>query len=122
MTLVVLAAHLLSCLWFYVSCYNSIYGPLESRIDDWGDCGSSTRRSSQYMASFYFIIYTMMTVGYGDVHAGNNQERILAIFIELVGATLFGFIIAATRRLVQFIHPIDKASVKNIHSTVFDTR
>lgn len=25
--------------------------------------------ASQYLSSFYFIIYTMMTVGYGDQHA-----------------------------------------------------
>jgi CRP-like cAMP-binding protein len=113
LAIVILAAHLLSCLWFYVSCFASVYGPLDERQEDWQECGYLDDRYSQYLASFYFIIYTMMTVGYGDISAREDQERILAIFIELVGATLFGFIIAATRRMVQFIHPIDKASVRN---------
>lgn len=33
-----------------------------------------------------------------------------------MGATLFGFIIAATRRIVQFIAPIQKATTRNLQA------
>jgi hypothetical protein len=39
---------------------------------------------------------------------------VLAIFIQLIGATLFGFIVAATRRIMQFIGPIEKANNRNL--------
>ncbi|CAN0221084.1 unnamed protein product, partial [Discosporangium mesarthrocarpum] len=78
----------------------------------WVNCGHSNSRASQYLSSFYFIIYTMMTVGYGDIHPDHmeNKEMILSVIIQLMGATLFGFIIAATRRIVQFIAPIQRST------------
>lgn len=44
----------------------------------------------------------------------HGQGLILSVIIQLTGATLFGFIIAATRRIVQFIAPIQKATAANI--------
>jgi hypothetical protein len=47
---------------------------------------------------------------------------VLAIFIQLIGATLFGFIVAATRRIMQFIGPIEKANNRNLQEiAVSDT-
>ena len=43
-----------------------------------------------------------------------RQGLLLSVMIQLTGATLFGFIIAATRRIVQFIAPIQKATAANI--------
>lgn len=42
------------------------------------------------------------------------QALILSVCIQLTGATLFGFIIAATRRIVQFIAPIQKVTTTNL--------
>eukprot|EP00611_Tribonema_gayanum_P012571 TRINITY_DN23193_c0_g1_i1.p1 TRINITY_DN23193_c0_g1~~TRINITY_DN23193_c0_g1_i1.p1 ORF type:complete len:409 (-),score=94.10 TRINITY_DN23193_c0_g1_i1:701-1927(-) len=70
--IVVLAAHLLSCLSFYVACYDSVYevgGP-----EDWLRCGHNGSQFSHYLASYYFITYTMTTVGYGDIHAVGKKE------------------------------------------------
>lgn len=44
----------------------------------------------------------------------HRQGLILSVVIQLTGATLFGFIIAATRRIVQFIAPIQKATTTNL--------
>ncbi|CAM9253169.1 unnamed protein product [Ectocarpus sp. 4 AP-2014] len=110
---VILAAHLLSCFWFWVHCYDDLLAGVET---EWKQCGSSTSVASQYLSSFYFIIYTMMTVGYGDQHAhpSDKKARNTDVFIQLTGATLFGFIIAATRRIVQFIAPIQKVTTTNL--------
>jgi Ion channel len=40
----------------------------------------------------YFAFTTLTTVGYGDYHAINNQERILFSFILLFGTAVFSFI------------------------------
>lgn len=145
LVMVILAAHLLSCLWFWVSCYEALSlvrwvaelstrRVLESRnqfsayassfqkgnarhilelhggvsackdsrlftlIDvescllfkvttylrhikqgepkPWEQCGSPDSVASQYLSSFYFIIYTMMTVGYGDQHADPSSIKV----------------------------------------------
>ncbi|CAM9289976.1 unnamed protein product, partial [Laminaria digitata] len=110
---VILAAHLLSCLWFWMNCFEALDALAPK---PWTQCGLPHSAASQYLASFYFIIYTMMTVGYGDQHAEPSSKKglLLSLIIQLTGATLFGFIIAATRRIVQFIAPIQKVTITNL--------
>ncbi|CAN0554306.1 unnamed protein product, partial [Laminaria digitata] len=33
----------------------------------------------QYLASLYWTIATLMSVGYGDISANNNRERLFAL-------------------------------------------
>lgn len=49
---------------------------------EWKQCGLPTSVGSQYLSSFYFIICTMMTVGYGDQHAdpSSNKARKKTLF------------------------------------------
>lgn len=42
----------------------------------WKQCGHPTSTASQYLSSFYFIIYTMMTVGYGDQSAEATSKKV----------------------------------------------
>jgi len=46
---------------------------------------------SQYLTALYWASTTMMTVGYGDIYATNNAERIYNIFSMLVGCGIFGY-------------------------------
>ena len=52
----------------------------------WKKCGLPSDFFSQYLASFYWVIATMMAVGYGDIYGTNNDERLYAIFVEIIGA------------------------------------
>ena len=45
-----------------------------------------------YIMSFYFIVTTTSTVGYGDLSASTTLERIFCIIIMLAGVTSFTFI------------------------------
>jgi len=53
--------------------------------------------STQYIASLYWTFFTILTVGYGDIHATNTGERFYALMTMLVGSLLFGAIIAKVR-------------------------
>jgi len=44
-----------------------------------------------YLASFYFIMTTITTVGFGDIAATNATEAICAIFIMIIGVLAFSF-------------------------------
>jgi len=57
----------------------------------------------QYLWSLYWTIATLTTVGYGDVVASNTSERILNIFILLIGASVFGYIIANVSNILDNI-------------------
>ena len=45
-----------------------------------------------YIMSFYFIVTTTSTVGYGDLSASTTLERIFCIIIMMAGVTAFTFI------------------------------
>lgn len=46
-------------------------------------------QSEIYLTSFYFTITTFSTVGYGDINAVNNYEKIFCVLIMLIGVTAF---------------------------------
>tara|TARA_B110000305_G_scaffold214134_1_gene250646 strand:- start:350 stop:649 length:300 start_codon:yes stop_codon:yes gene_type:complete len=60
---------------------------------------------SQYCASIYWTIATMMAVGYGEISGDTSYERLYAIFTQLVGAIAFGFIIATVTLIVESMDP-----------------
>jgi hypothetical protein len=80
---ILFASHLLSCMWFVVN-----QCKIDDNYDDWVDCGGSSL-ASKYLASFYWTIATLMTVGYGDISANTNRFVKYSIFTYII--RLWGF-------------------------------
>ena len=53
------------------------------------------------MIVWYFAITTLSTVGFGDFHPVNTQEKIVTAFIMLVGVSVFSFIMGS---LIEILH------------------
>ena len=96
-----LYASLLACIWFYISCQNrsnckNSYGPATSSTwvinDNYLHLEST---ASCYARSLYFIMQTLLTVGYGDIHPVNNVEILFSLFVILNGAVFMGYLISA---------------------------
>jgi len=76
MSIVILAAHFLCCIWFFVSCnwrINHYYANKDSYDFDafsqlWLKCGSPDHLGSMYLSGFYFVIFTILSIGYGEIH------------------------------------------------------
>ena len=49
--------------------------------------------SNKYITSFYFIITTMTTVGYGDIVCVSSKERYFQIILLGIGTIIYSFII-----------------------------
>lgn len=47
--------------------------------------------SDRYISSLYFSITTMVTIGYGDIHAYTSTEMIYAIFAMILASGVFGY-------------------------------
>jgi hypothetical protein len=79
--------HLLGCCWAWAS--------LGEDGRNWEEfIGITANHSfSTYVAAVYFAFTTMTTVGYGDIHAVSDRERICSIFLMLVGANILAYII-----------------------------
>lgn len=61
------------------------------------------------MTSFYFTVTTILTVGYGDIHAENIAEKVLAIAMMIIGVIAFSF---ATGALASIISSYDTTEAK----------
>ena len=57
-----------------------------------------------YLVSFYFTVTTIVTVGYGDIHATNSGERAISILLMITGVISFSF---ATGSLSSIISNYD---------------
>ena len=58
-----------------------------------------------YLTSFYFIITTFSTVGYGDISATNSFEKVFCIVIMVLGVTAFA---AGTSELTNLLSNYDQ--------------
>jgi hypothetical protein len=54
-----------------------------------------------YITSLYFIVTTIMTVGYGDIHAVNISEKLLSILLMLIGVVSVSFATGAISSIIS---------------------
>eukprot|EP00177_Eucheuma_denticulatum_P006201 GFKZ01011314.1.p1 GENE.GFKZ01011314.1~~GFKZ01011314.1.p1 ORF type:complete len:759 (-),score=136.18 GFKZ01011314.1:659-2905(-) len=96
---VTLIAHWFACLFFY-------FGAITASTCEVGqDCvhvnwferddGDVPEGNfGRYVAALYFSVYTITTIGYGDVVPENTLERIYVIVIMFFGAAMFAYVIS----------------------------
>ena len=86
---ILLLVHIVGCLWFFTAkLYNF-------REDTWVKQYKIEDKSEifQYLSSIYWAFSTIATVGYGDIHAYTNLEKIISIFWMMVGVFFYSFTI-----------------------------
>jgi len=108
-------AHFLACFWAYMWTSN-----LESEVQQlsafettnnakdlssgisWmiGDSSASGNLESKYLAAIYWAFTTMTTVGYGDILAKTDAERLYCCAGMLFGAVTFAYVVGTMSTLV----------------------
>jgi hypothetical protein len=99
--LILLFAHWSACLWYYVSISNLENGRA-SWIEKFGFEDASW--DVKYVASLYWAIASMLTVGYGDLTAASKQEQLYNIFAILIGCGIFGYSMNQIGDIIQQIN------------------
>ncbi|UCF96476.1 MAG: cyclic nucleotide-binding domain-containing protein [Spirochaetaceae bacterium] len=84
---ILLVAHLVSCGWILISSNPENLTPVPL-----------------YIRAFYWTITTLTTIGYGDITPTGSMQTIFVIFIELLGAAMYGMIIGNIANLIANIN------------------
>ena len=64
-----------------------------------------------YLTALYFSMTTITTVGYGDIGATNTIERIICIFLHIIGVLSYSL---AAGQLTSIIENYDASKSKNV--------
>ena len=94
-----MTTHVLACLWIIIAKIDP--NSEMSWINDYAD----EKLNRIYMKSFYFIVTTITTVGYGDTSATTFFEQIVCSIIMFIGVIAFAM---ASGTLTNYISNIDK--------------
>ena len=86
---VMVCTHLFACIWLVLGMRDG--GWIHNNPDDF----SITKSDSNYIFSFYWIIETITTVGYGDYSGSRDDEIAFTMFLEFVGLSFFSFLIGS---------------------------
>eukprot|EP00603_Paraphysomonas_imperforata_P015122 CAMPEP_0114457472 /NCGR_PEP_ID=MMETSP0104-20121206/4180_1 /TAXON_ID=37642 ORGANISM="Paraphysomonas imperforata, Strain PA2" /NCGR_SAMPLE_ID=MMETSP0104 /ASSEMBLY_ACC=CAM_ASM_000202 /LENGTH=1284 /DNA_ID=CAMNT_0001630019 /DNA_START=112 /DNA_END=3966 /DNA_ORIENTATION=+ len=79
--------HIIACIFSWISIDNS--------GQTWASDIPGIRNTfERYIAALYWTYATMATVGYGDIHARNDSERVFSIIIMVLGSTGLAYIIS----------------------------
>lgn len=80
----------------------------DSPNSNWLMAGGYTHQDTQkkkyvrsiYLASYYFCITTMTSVGYGDITPHNDNERAFCVVLEAIGGFVYAMVIASLTSVV----------------------
>jgi len=92
--------HILGCLWFFLADTH------EDKESTWlyhynHGSGVDADVWTQYLYSVYWSLTTLTTVGYGDIVAKNDAERLYALCCMVIGAILFGYLMSTVADLLR---------------------
>jgi len=96
---IILCAHWIACLWHFVGQENEDVEGVSWLTTYYNLKGDTLQE--RYVASLYFAVMTMITVGYGDITPVTMSERIVSIIAMLSGCAMFAYSMNSIGVLVQ---------------------
>jgi len=73
---------------------------------------------SSYIVAVYFLMCTLCTVGYGDISADTDEERVLMTVVMLIGASVFAIIISNMSQIVASLQAEDASREQEIQDVL----
>eukprot|EP00931_Biecheleriopsis_adriatica_P082731 TRINITY_DN5617_c0_g3_i1.p1 TRINITY_DN5617_c0_g3~~TRINITY_DN5617_c0_g3_i1.p1 ORF type:complete len:660 (+),score=105.48 TRINITY_DN5617_c0_g3_i1:177-1982(+) len=85
----VLMCHWMACVMKFVD---------HGFLANYQDVGGSVRK--EYVAAIYWSMTTLTTVGYGDITASSDMERIYSVIAMFLGTSFYGYIIGSISAMI----------------------
>ena len=89
---VVMIAHMSACMWIYLGHIKDAL-PIAER-DTWryNEDFLDYNGFQEYVFSFYWVLESITTVGYGDYTGVNTDEYLFSLVLEFIGITFFSLL------------------------------
>ncbi|MBI4577445.1 MAG: cyclic nucleotide-binding domain-containing protein [Planctomycetes bacterium] len=91
---ILVGAHFIACAWLLLGAGNSAGTSADYAPDD------AVRR---YVRALYWTTTTLTTIGYGDIAPVDNVQTVFCMFVQLLGAGMYGLVIGAMASLIANI-------------------
>uniref|UniRef100_A0A3P8U654 Voltage-gated delayed rectifier potassium channel KCNH4 n=1 Tax=Amphiprion percula TaxID=161767 RepID=A0A3P8U654_AMPPE len=110
MSMFALLAHWMACVWYFIGrreieswlheLANQIYGNV-SGGGGGGNLGGGPSMRSSYVTSLYFALSSLTSVGFGNVSANTDSEKIFSICTMLIGALMHAVVFGNVTAIIQ---------------------
>ncbi|OWF51387.1 Potassium voltage-gated channel subfamily H member 8 [Mizuhopecten yessoensis] len=113
MLLFALTAHWLACIWYAIGYHEMLHSPahwttgwlfeLSERLDNPINANKTNRPGlmTAYVSALYFTCSSLTSVGFGNVSANTNAEKIFSVCAMLVGAMLHAVVFGNVTAIIQ---------------------
>jgi hypothetical protein len=90
--------HMMGCFWYFIA-------DLEGSPDNWiMRCGYiDADTGAKYLASLYWSVTTLTTIGYGDIVPFTNLEKSITILWMMFGVGFYSFTIGSLSSVLSNI-------------------
>lgn len=113
---ILICIHFIACFWYFAARLGDF--PYDCWIVQGGFMDKEI--GSKYLISFYWAFTTVSTVGYGDIHAYNETEMIMAVFCMMIGVGFYSMVVSSITSLMSSIDDAQlELSSKLIAATTF---
>lgn len=101
---VVIIAHWFACFFYFFGTFPDSTDP--DFFTSWTGVDEKVPKHTfgRYILSLYFSIYTITTIGYGDVVPGTTLERTYVNVIMFLGAACFAYVISQVSNIFGELH------------------
>ena len=106
----ILLSYFLAAIYYWYAKYT---GPKHVYGENWFDDSARLTDESgdiRFLHSWYYMLTTLLTIGYGDILPLSFCERILMIFILLIGIANFSLILSSFVTLITEINEMNTTS------------
>jgi CRP-like cAMP-binding protein len=103
----VISVHIFSCVWIFVGMLDTPNWMIDTGVYSQG-------KFDIYVASVYFNLTTIFTIGYGDILAVSFIERIFNILIMAIGVCIYSFAVSSVSTLITSYDGVTQRYLKNL--------
>ncbi|KAL4454667.1 hypothetical protein ABPG74_021872 [Tetrahymena malaccensis] len=109
---ITLLCHLFACAWFMLGDYQQSNYMLNNWVNVNNLVGSSI--VSQYVSSIYFSVVTISTIGYGDIVAKSDIEKVFICFMAIFTSVIFSYILTNIQSVYKGYHSKRKVYIRHL--------